>query len=258
MTNTKLRIFVPVKRVIDFAVKPRVNKTNTGVETTGVKFSINPFCDIAVEEALQLKEKNEGLVENIHVASVGPAKAQDVLRQALAKGADDTTLVELGPKDAELEPLSVAKILKKLIEDQKSNLVILGKQAIDGDNGQTGQILAGLLKWPQATQASKVTVSGDKIEVTREVDGGVETVAAKLPMIITTDLRLNEPRYVTLPNIMKAKKKPLKVIKGIKDFEGVGNRLEVVKVEEPAKRQAGIKVESVDELVSKLKESGTL
>ncbi|KAG5355295.1 putative electron transfer flavoprotein subunit beta [Yarrowia sp. C11] len=255
--SNKLRIFVPVKRVIDFAVKPRVNKAGTGVETTGVKFSINPFCDIAVEEALLLKEGNEGLVENIHVASVGPSKAQDILRQALAKGADDSTLVEMGPKDAELEPLGVAKVLKKLIEEQKSNLVILGKQAIDGDNGQTGQILAGLLKWPQATQASKVSVNGDKVEVTREVDGGVETVAAKLPMIITTDLRLNEPRYVTLPNIMKAKKKPLKVVK-IGEFDGVANRLETLKVAEPAKRQAGIKVETVDELVSKLKETGTL
>ncbi|VBB89156.1 Mitochondrial protein that interacts with frataxin (Yfh1p), putative [Yarrowia lipolytica] len=255
--SNKLRIFVPVKRVIDFAVKPRVNKAGTGVETTGVKFSINPFCDIAVEEALLLKEGNKDLVENIHVASVGPSKAQDILRQALAKGADDSTLVEMGPKDTELEPLGVAKVLKKLIEEQKSNLVILGKQAIDGDNGQTGQILAGLLKWPQATQASKVSVNGDKVEVTREVDGGVETVAAKLPMIITTDLRLNEPRYVTLPNIMKAKKKPLKVIK-IKDFDGVANRLETLKVAEPAKRQAGVKVENVDELVGKLKETGTL
>lgn len=153
--SNKLRIFVPVKRVIDFAVKPRVNKAGTGVETTGVKFSINPFCDIAVEEALLLKEGNKDLVENIHVASVGPSKAQDILRQALAKGADDSTLVEMGPKDTELEPLGVAKVLKKLIEEQKSNLVILGKQAIDGDNGQTGQILAGLLKWPQATQASR-------------------------------------------------------------------------------------------------------
>lgn len=255
--SNKLRIFVPVKRVIDFAVKPRVNKAGTGVETTGVKHSINPFCDIAVEEALLIKEGNEGLVENIHVASVGPTKAQDILRQALAKGADDSTLVETGAKDADLEPLGVAKVLKKLIEEQKSNLVILGKQAIDGDNGQTGQILAGLLKWPQATQASKVSINGDKVEVTREVDGGVETVAAQLPMIVTTDLRLNEPRYVTLPNIMKAKKKPLKVIK-IGEFEGVKNRLETVKVAEPAKRQAGVKVESVDELVSKLKESGTL
>ena len=255
--SNKLRIFVPVKRVIDFAVKPRVNKAGTGVETTGVKFSINPFCDIAVEEALVIKEGNKDLVENIHVASVGPSKAQDILRQALAKGADDSTLVEMGAKDTELEPLGVAKVLKKLIEEQKSNLVILGKQAIDGDNGQTGQILAGLLKWPQATQASKVTFKGDNVEVTREVDGGVETVAAKLPLIITTDLRLNEPRYVTLPNIMKAKKKPLKVVK-IKDFDGVANRLETLKVAEPAKRQAGVKVENVDELVSKLKESGTL
>ncbi|EGV61522.1 Putative electron transfer flavoprotein subunit [Yamadazyma tenuis] len=250
--STKLRVLVPVKRVIDFAIKPIINKTQTGVETKGVKFSMNPFCDIALEESIRLKEKNKDLVELIHAVSIGPSKAQDVLRTALAKGADSTTLVDVG--DEEVEPLTVAKMLKQMVERQNANLVILGKQAIDDDSNQTGQILAGLLNWPQATNASKVEVDGDFVSVTREVDGGANTLKAKLPMIITTDLRLNEPRYASLPNIMKAKKKPLEKLKPQDLGIELVKRLETVKVEAPAERPKGIMVGSVDELVSKLKE----
>lgn len=250
--SSKLKILVPVKRVIDFAIKPRINKTNTGVETKGVKFSINPFCDIALEESLRIKEANKGLVEKIHAVSIGPAKAQDILRTALAKGADSTTLIDVG--DEEIEPLTVAKLLQKTVEKQESNLVILGKQAIDDDANQTGQMLAGLLNWPQATNASKVEIDGDSVTVTREIDGGSDTLRAKLPMIVTTDLRLNEPRYASLPNIMKAKKKPLEKLKASDLGIELSKRLETLKVEEPPQREAGIKVESVDELISKLKE----
>ncbi|CCH42668.1 Electron transfer flavoprotein subunit beta [Wickerhamomyces ciferrii] len=215
--SSKLNILVPVKRVIDFAIKPRINKTNTGIEKTGVKFSINPFCDIAV-----------------------------------TKGADSSTLVDVG--EEEIEPLSVAKILKQVVEKNQSNLVILGKQAIDDDSNHTGQMLAGLLNWPQATNAAKVEIKNDEVFVTREIDGGEETVKSKLPLIITTDLRLNEPRYATLPNMMKAKKKPLEKLK-LSDFDvDVTKRIEVLKVEEPPVRNAGIKVGNVDELVSKLKD----
>ncbi|CAI4210696.1 unnamed protein product [Parascedosporium putredinis] len=230
-----LRILVPVKRVIDFAVKPRVNKTLTGVETVGVKHSINPFDDIAVEES-----------------------AQEVLRTAMALGADRAIHVEL-KEGEDLEPLGVAKVLQKVVEEQKSNLVILGKQSIDDDAGQTGQMLAGLLGWGQATQASKVEfVSGDVVKVTKEVDGGVETIQAKLPMIITTDLRLNTPRFAKLPNIMKAKKKPLDKKKP-EDFGlDLTKRLKVLKVTEPPTRQGGGKVEDVGGLVAKLKELGAL
>ncbi|EEQ40021.1 putative electron transfer flavoprotein subunit beta [Clavispora lusitaniae] len=251
--SSKLKILVPVKRVIDFAIKPRINKAGTGVETKGVKFSINPFCDIALEESLKIREANKGLVEKIHAVSIGPTKSQDILRTALAKGADTTTLVDVG--DAEVEPLTVAKMLQKVVEREGSNLVILGKQSIDDDANQTGQILAGLLNWPQATNASKVEIKGDKISVTREVDGGADTLQADLPMIITTDLRLNEPRYASLPNIMKAKKKPLEKLKASDLGIEVVNRLETLKVEEPPARSAGVKVDSVDELVSKLKEA---
>lgn len=251
--STKLKILVPVKRVVDFAIKPRINKTGTAIDTKGLKFSINPFCDIALEESLRIKEKNEGLVEKIHAVSIGPTKAQDILRTALAKGADSTTLIDVG--EEEVEPLAVAKILQKVIEKEQSNLIILGKQAIDDDSNQTGQILAGLLNWPQATNASKVEIDGDNVSVTREVDGGSDTLKAALPLIITTDLRLNEPRYASLPNIMKAKKKPLEKLK-IKDFGiEISKRLETLKVEEPPQREAGIKVDSVDELISKLKEA---
>lgn len=243
---------VPVKRVIDFAIKPRINKAQTGVETKGVKFSINPFCDIALEESIRIREANKGLVEKIHAVSIGPTKAQDILRTALAKGADSTTLIDVG--DEEVEPLTVAKLLQKTVEKENSNLVILGKQAIDDDSNQTGQMLAGLLNWPQATNASKVEIDGDNVTVTREIDGGSDTLRAKLPMIITTDLRLNEPRYASLPNIMKAKKKPLEKLKVSDLGIELSKRLETLKVEEPPQREAGVKVESVDELISKLKE----
>ncbi|CAM9015328.1 unnamed protein product [Wickerhamomyces anomalus] len=239
--STKLNILVPVKRVIDFAIKPRINKTNTGIEKAGVKF-----------KAVRIKEANKSLVNKIHVVSIGPTKSQDILRQSLAKGADSSTLVDVG--EEEIEPLSVAKILKQVVEKNQSNLVILGKQAIDDDSNHTGQMLAGLLKWPQATNAAKVELKGEEVFVTREIDGGEETVKAKLPLIITTDLRLNEPRYATLPNMMKAKKKPLEKLK-LSDFDvDVTKRLEVLKVEEPPVRNAGIKVGNVDELVSKLKD----
>ncbi|KAF7999089.1 hypothetical protein OXX80_004359 [Metschnikowia pulcherrima] len=251
--STKLKILVPVKRVIDYAIKPRINKAGTGVETKGVKFSMNPFCDIALEESLRIREANKDLVEKIHAVSIGPTKSQDILRTALAKGVDSTTLVDVG--ETEIEPLTVAKMLQKVVEKEQSNLVILGKQAIDDDSNQTGQILAGLLNWPQATNASKVEIEGDKVSVTREVDGGSDTLRASLPMIVTTDLRLNEPRYASLPNIMKAKKKPLEKLKASDLGIEITNRLETLKVEEPPARSAGIKVESVDELIAKLKEA---
>lgn len=250
--STKLRVLVPIKRVIDFAIKPRINKAHTGVETKGVKFSMNPFCDIALEESLRIREKSKDLVETIHAVSIGPTKAQDVLRTALAKGADSTTLIDVG--EEEIEPLSVAKLLQKVVEKENSNLVILGKQAIDDDSNQTGQILAGLLGWPQATNASKVEIDGEHVNVTREVDGGADTLRAKLPMIITTDLRLNEPRYASLPNIMKAKKKPLAKLKVADLGVDVTKRLETVQVVEPPARSGGAKVNSVDELIGKLKE----
>ncbi|KAI1491471.1 hypothetical protein F5X96DRAFT_475366 [Biscogniauxia mediterranea] len=255
-----LRILVPVKRVIDYAVKPRVNKAQTGIETAGVKHSINPFDELSVEESVRIREKKSapGGVEDICVISAGPPKAADQLRTAMAMGADRAIHVDV-KEGEDLEPLTVAKLLRAAVEREKSNLVILGKQSIDDDAAQTGQMLAGLLGWPQATQASQVRFEeGDRVLVTKEVDGGVETVAAKLPMVITTDLRLNEPRYASLPNIMKAKKKPL-VKLSLSDL-GVANerRLKVVKVTEPAPRQGGGKVEDVDGLISKLKELGAL
>ncbi|KAK4662957.1 putative electron transfer flavoprotein subunit [Podospora pseudopauciseta] len=255
-----LRILVPVKRVIDYAVKPRVNKAQTGVETAGVKHSMNPFDELSVEESVRIREKKRapGGVEDICVISAGPTKAQDILRTAMAMGADRGIHVEV-KEGEDLEPLSVAKLLKAAVEQQKSNLVFLGKQSIDDDANQTGQMLAGLLGWPQATQASEVTFGeGDMVTVTKEVDGGVETVKAKLPMIITTDLRLNEPRYASLPNIMKAKKKPLEK-KTLADFGITGEkRLKTLKVTEPPPRKGGGKVEDVDGLISKLKELGAL
>ncbi|KAI1505379.1 hypothetical protein F5X99DRAFT_279137 [Biscogniauxia marginata] len=256
-----LRILVPVKRVIDYAVKPRVNKAQTGVETAGVKHSMNPFDELSVEESVRIREKKSapGGVEDICVISAGPPKAADVLRTAMAMGADRAVHVEV-KEGEELEPLAVAKLLRAAVEREKSNLVILGKQSIDDDAAQTGQMLAGLLGWPQATQASRVRfeAEGDRVLVTKEVDGGAETVAARLPMVITTDLRLNEPRYASLPNIMKAKKKPL-VKLSLGDL-GVANekRLRVVKVAEPAPRQGGGKVEDVDGMIAKLKELGAL
>lgn len=205
---------------------------------------------------MKLKEGTKGLIANIHAVSIGPTKAQEVLRIALAKGADNSTLIDTG-KD-ELEPLAIAKLLQKIVEQDKSNIVLLGKQAIDNDSNQTGQILAGLLKWPQATNAAKVVVDGDNVTVTREVDGGEETISAKLPIVITTDLRLNEPRYATLPNIMKAKKKPLTAIKPADLGVDISSRLQILSVENPPKREAGVIVGSVEELVEKLKAAGAV
>lgn len=253
--SAKLKILVPVKRVVDAALKPRVNASKTGVDTQGLKFAINPFCDIALEEAVQLKEKNKGLVENVHAVSIGPAKAQDVLRTALAKGADTSTLIET---DQDLEPLAVAKILAEVTKKQGSNLILLGKQTIDSDANQTGQMLGGLLGWPQITFASKVTVNSDgkSLEVSREVDGGIATLKADLPLIVTADLRLNLPRFASLPNIMKAKKKPMDKTK-VEDFGvDVSPRIEIVKVEDPPVRQAGEKVPDVDAFIKALKDKG--
>ncbi len=246
-----MKILVPVKRVIDYNVKPRVKADGTGVDLSNVKMSMNPFDEIAVEEAIRLKEA--GKAEEIIAVSVGPAKAQETLRTALAMGADRAILVE---SDTEVEPLAVAKILKGIVEAENPGLVILGKQAIDDDSNQTGQMLAALLGRPQGTFASKVEIEGDSVSVTREVDGGLETVKLSLPAIVTTDLRLNEPRYASLPNIMKAKKKPLDT-KSAADY-GIDTapRLKTLKVTEPAVRSAGIKVPDVDTLVAKLKDMG--
>ena len=246
-----MKILVPVKRVIDYNVKPRVKADGTGVDLTNVKMSMNPFDEIAVEEAIRLKEK--GAVTEIVAVSIGEAKAQDTLRTALAMGADRAILVTAEEK---VEPLGVAKLLKAIAEEEQPGLVILGKQAIDDDNNQTGQMLAALTGWGQGTFASKVELSGDRVKVTREVDGGLETVELKTPAIVTTDLRLNEPRYASLPNIMKAKSKPL-ATKTPADFGvDVAPRLTTLKVVEPAKRSAGVKVADVDELVAKLKALG--
>ena len=248
-----MKLLVAVKRVIDFNVKPRVKADQTGVDLANVKMSMNPFDEIAVEEAIRLKEK--GVATEIVAVSIGPAKAQETLRTALAMGADRAILVLT---DDEVEPLAVAKILAAIAKEEQPGLFILGKQAIDDDSNQTGQMLAALLGWPQGTFASKVVVAEDKVDVTREVDGGLETVRLKLPAVVTTDLRLNEPRYASLPNIMKAKSKPL-AQKSPADY-GVDTapRLQTLKVEEPAKRQAGVKVASVDELIGKLKTLGVV
>jgi len=246
-----MKILVPVKRVIDYNVKPRVKSDGSGVDLANVKMSMNPFDEIAVEEAIRLKEK--GIATEIVAVSIGPAKAQETLRTALAMGADRAILVQT---DDEVEPLAVAKILKAITDEEAPGLVILGKQAIDDDSNQTGQMLAALLGRPQGTFASEVTVEGDSVTVKREVDGGLETVKLSLPAIITTDLRLNEPRYASLPNIMKAKSKPL-ATKAPADY-GVDTapRLKTLKVSEPPVRQAGIKVPDVDTLVAKIKELG--
>ena len=243
-----MKLLVPVKRVIDFNVKVRVRPDGSGVETANVKMSMNPFDEIAVEEAVRLKEK--GVATEVIAVSCGLANCQETLRTALAIGADRAILVET---DAELQPLAVAKLLKALVDKEQPRLVILGKQAIDDDANQTGQMLAALLDWPQATFASKVEVEGESITVKREVDGGLETVAMKLPAIVTTDLRLNEPRYATLPNIMKAKKKPLETLTPAALGVDVAPRLTTLRVVEPAKRKGGGKVADVTELVSKLR-----
>ena len=246
-----MKVLVPVKRVLDYNVKPRVKADGSGVDLANVKMSMNPFDEIAVEEAIRLKEK--GAVTEIVVVSIGEPKAQDTLRTALAMGADRAILVT---SDTKVEPLGVAKLLAKIVADEQPQLVILGKQAIDDDNNQTGQMLAGLLGWGQGTFASKVELSTDAVTVTREVDGGLETDTFRLPAIVTTDLRLNEPRYASLPNIMKAKSKPLATKTAADYGVDVTPRLTVVKVAEPAKRQAGVKVADVDELADRLKSMG--
>ncbi len=243
-----MKVLVPVKRVVDYNVKVRVKSDGSGVDIANVKMSMNPFDEIAVEEATRLKEK--GVVTEIIAVSIGVAQAQETLRTAMAIGADRGILVET---DAEVQPLAVAKVLKALIDKEKPDLIILGKQAIDDDSNQTGQMLAALADLPQGTFASKVEVADGKVSVTREVDGGLETVKLSLPAVVTTDLRLNEPRYVTLPNIMKAKKKPLETVKPADLGVDVAPRVKTLSVAEPAKRSAGIKVADVAALVDKLK-----
>ncbi|RTL23820.1 MAG: electron transfer flavoprotein subunit beta/FixA family protein [Burkholderiales bacterium] len=245
-----MKVLVPVKRVVDYNVKVRVKSDGTGVDIANVKMSMNPFDEIAVEEAVRLKEK--GAVTEVIAVSCGVTQCQETLRTAMAIGADRAILVET-PADIELQPLAVAKLLKALVDKEQPGLVILGKQAIDDDCNQTGQMLAALAGLPQGTFASKVEVAGDKVNVTREVDGGLETVALSLPAVVTTDLRLNEPRYVTLPNIMKAKKKPLDVVKPADLGVDVTPRIKTLKVSEPPKRGAGVKVADVATLVTKLK-----
>ncbi len=243
-----MKVLVPVKRVVDYNVKVRVKADETDVDLANVKMSINPFDEIAVEEAVRLKEK--GIVTEVVAVSCGPAACQDTLRSAMAMGADRGILVESG---AELQPLAVAKLLKAVCDKETPSLVICGKQAIDDDSNQTGQMLAALMEWPQATFASKVELAGDKVTVTREIDGGLETLAMALPAVVTTDLRLNEPRYATLPNIMKAKKKPLDTIAADSLGVDVAPRLKTIKVSEPPKRAGGVKVADVADLLNKLR-----
>ena len=243
-----MKVLVPVKRVIDYNVKARVKPDQSGVDLANVKMSMNPFCEIAVEEGVRMKEK--GVAEEVVAVSIGPAQAQETIRTALAMGADRGLLLQT---DADPEPLAVAKLLMAVIAEEKPDVVLMGKQAIDGDNNATGQMLAALLGWPQVTFASKVEIAGGKATVTRDVDGGLQVLEVDLPAVITADLRLNEPRYASLPNIMKAKKKPLDVKEASSYGVDLSPRLKVVKVAEPAKRTAGVKVESAAELVSKLK-----
>lgn len=243
-----MKILVPIKRVVDYNVKVRPAADGRDVDVANAKMSINPFCEIAVEEAIRLKES--GLASEIVTVTIGGGKAQEQLRAAMALGADRAILVET---DTPPQPLLVAKLLKAIVEKEKPDLVLMGKQSIDGDNNQTGQMLAGLLGWGQGTFASKMTIADGSLEVTREIDGGLEVLSLKLPAVVTTDLRLNEPRYASLPNIMKAKKKPLDIVAA--DALGVAdrNRTTLLQVETPAPRKAGIKVGSVDELLDKLK-----
>ena len=243
-----MKVLVTVKRVIDPYVKVRVKADGSGVETANVKMTMNPFCEIAVEQAVRMKEA--GVVTEIVAVSIGVTQCQETLRTAMAMGADRGILVET---DAEVQPLAVAKALKAIVAKESPKLVIMGKQAIDDDSNQSGQMLAALLGWPQATFISKVAVNGDSADVTREIDGGLEKLTIKLPAVVTTDLRLNEPRYVTLPNIMKAKKKPLEVVKPDALGVDMAPRLTTLKVQEPPKRGAGVKVADVKELVAKLK-----
>jgi electron transfer flavoprotein beta subunit len=243
-----MKVLVAVKRVVDYNVKVRPKSDGSGADLANVKMSINPFCEIAVEEAVRLKEK--GVATEVIAVSIGEKACQEQIRTALALGADRGILVETA---ADLQPLAIAKLLKAIVDKESPSLVILGKQAIDGDNNQTGQMLAALAGMGQGTFASEVVVEGDKVNVTREVDGGLQTVALNLPAVVTTDLRLNEPRYASLPNIMKAKKKPLDVLTSEDLGVDVTPRLTTVSVEPPAERQAGVKVESVAQLVDKLK-----
>jgi electron transfer flavoprotein beta subunit len=248
-----MKVLVPVKRVIDYNVKVRVKPDQTGVDLANVKMSMNPFCEIAVEEAVRLKEA--GVATEIVVVSIGPQQAQETIRTALAMGGDRGILIVT---DADPEPLAVAKLLAAVVAEEAPDLVLMGKQAIDGDNNAVGQMLSALLGWPQATYASAIEVSGATAKVTREVDGGLQTLDVDLPAIVTADLRLNEPRYASLPNIMKAKKKEI-VSKTVADYGvDITPRLKVVKVAEPAKRSAGVKVETAADLVSKLKTAGVL
>lgn len=243
-----MKILVPVKRVIDAYVTIRVKADGTGVETANVKMSMNPFCEIAVEEAVRMKEA--GKATEIVVVSAGPANVQETMRTAMAMGADRGIHIQT---DEDIQPLAMAKLLKAVVEKEQPGLVLMGKQAIDGDNNQTGQMLAGLLNWAQGTFASKVELNGDHAIVTREIDGGLETLKLKMPCVVTTDLRLNEPRYAALPNIMKAKKKPLDTTTPADLGVTIEHKVKTLKVSEPPKRAAGIKVADVAELVSKLK-----
>jgi len=243
-----MKLLVTVKRVVDYNVKVRVKDDHSGIETANVKMSMNPFCEIAVEEAVRLKEK--GVATEIVVVSIGPAQCQETLRTALALGADRAILVKT---DDEVQPLAVAKLLKKVTSKESPDMVIMGKQSIDGDNNQSGQMLAAMLDWPQGTFASEVEIADGKVSVTREVDGGLETISLNMPAIVTTDLRLNEPRFASLPNIMKAKRKPLEEMTPEDLGVDIAPRTNTLKVEPPAAREAGIKVESVEELVEKLK-----
>jgi electron transfer flavoprotein beta subunit len=248
-----MKVLVPVKRVIDYNVKVRVKPDQTGVDLANVKMSMNPFCEIAVEEAVRLKEK--GVATEVVIVSIGPQQAQETIRTALAMGGDRGILITT---DADPEPLAVAKLLAAVVAEEAPQLVLMGKQAIDGDNNAVGQMLSALLGWPQATYASALDVSGATAKVTREVDGGLQTLDVDLPAVVTADLRLNEPRYASLPNIMKAKKKEI-AAKTVADYGvDVAPRLKVVKVAEPAKRSAGVKLESAADLVSKLKTAGVL
>ncbi|XP_037072749.1 LOW QUALITY PROTEIN: electron transfer flavoprotein subunit beta-like [Pollicipes pollicipes] len=252
-----LRILVGVKRVIDYAVKVRVRPDKKGVVTDGVKHSMNPFDEIAVEEAIRMKEKK--LAKEVVALSIGPTQAQETLRTALAMGADSAIHVELPAADVEkLQPIHVSKIMAKLAADEKFDLVMVGKQAIDDDCNQTAQMTAALLDWPQATFASKIEKDNGNLTVTREIDGGLETIKVRVPAVISADLRLNEPRYATLPNIMKAKKKPIKKMKPSDLGVDTSPRIEVLSVEDPPVREAGIKVDDVDTLIAKLKEAGRI
>ena len=243
-----MKILVPIKRVVDYNVKVRPLSDNSNVDLNNVKMAVNPFCEIALEEAVKLKES--GQASEVVAISVGKTESQEQLRTALALGADRAILVET---DELLEPLAIAKVLKKIVDDEKPELIILGKQAIDGDNNQTGQMLGALLDYPQATNASEVNLETSSVQVTREIDGGLQTLKLSVPAIITTDLRLNEPRYASLPNIMKAKKKELNIIPVTDLGIDISSRTEILSVELPPAREAGIIVESVDELIDKLK-----